>query len=220
MKKIFATILTASLMLVATNAFAQLSATAGYLNTTETTTVTTTSGSTTTTSSASADLNGFFVGANYGIDIPAVNGLGAVAGVNASFLFGSNHYDGLWGLGARTVKDSEIALNVPINLTYSYALNGDTKLFAFAGPTLQFALSNKSVTIFDSDKDTKHETDNLGGDDPARNPFNLLIGGGIGAQVSGIQITVGYEHSLLNYATADNTNIGRSIIKIGVGYAF
>ena len=63
-------------------------------------------------------------------------------------------------------------------------------------------------------------TDNFGGDDPARNRFNLLIGGGIGAQVSGIRVVLGVDQSLLNYSTAKNTVGSRFQLKLGVGYAF
>lgn len=215
MKKIFATILAASLMLVATNAFAQLSAGAGYINATETTKYT--NGN--TQNSTTEALNGFYVGAQYDMPIPAVSGLGVETGVFANFLFGKNHTDGLWGFGAGTNSISDITLNVPVNATFGFSLAGDTNVFAYAGPTFQFGLVNKSTFVLDSDKSSSTTTDNYASNDP-RNRFNLLIGGGIGAQVSGIRITVGVDQSLLNYQTADNYTGSRFQLKIGVGYAF
>ena len=215
MKKIFATILTASLMLVATNAFAQLSAGAGYINATDKSVYTDSKGNKTITNTP---LNGFYAGAQYDMPIPAVSGLGIETGVFANFLFGSNHYDGLFGLGAGTDKYSEINLNIPVNATFGFSLAGDTNVFAYAGPTFQFGLSSQSTYILDSDKSSKTVTDNYA--DPDRNRFNLLIGGGIGAQVAGIRITVGVDQSILNYLTADNYTGSRFQLKIGAGYAF
>lgn len=215
MKKVITTVLAASLMLVATNAFAQLSAGAGYINATDKSVYTDSKGNKTITNTP---LNGFYAGVQYDMPVAAVSGLGVEAGVYANYLFGSNHYDGLFGLGAGTDKYSELNLNIPINATFGFDLAGDTNVFAYAGPTFQFGLSSQSTYILDSDKSSKTVTDNYA--DPDRNRFNLLIGGGIGAQVSGFRITVGVDQSLLNYLTADNYTGSRFQLKIGAGYAF
>ena len=216
MKKIFATLLAASLMFAATDAFAQLSAGAGYLNATETTTYTNNN----TTTSEKAQYNGFYVGAQYDMPIPAVSGLGIAAGAYANFYFGKNHSDGLFGLGAGTTTSSDITLNIPVNATFGFDIAGDTNVFAYAGPTFQFGLVNKSTFVLDSNSSNSTTTDNFAGNSPNRNRFNLLIGGGFGAQVSGIRITVGVDQSLLNYLTADNYTGSRFQLKLGVGYAF
>ena len=216
MRKIFATLLAASLMFAATDAFAQLSAGAGYLNATETTTYTNNN----TTTSEKAQYNGFYVGAQYDMPIPAVSGLGIAAGAYANFYFGKNHSDGLFGLGAGTTTSSDITLNIPVNATFVFDIAGDTNVFAYAGPTFQFGLVNKSTFVLDSNSSNSTTTDNFAGNSPNRNRFNLLIGGGFGAQVSGIRITIGVDQSLLNYLTADNYTGSRFQLKLGVGYAF
>ena len=216
MRKIFATLLAASLMFAATDAFAQLSAGAGYLNATETTTYTNNN----TTTSEKAQYNGFYVGAQYDMPIPAVSGLGIAAGAYANFYFGKNHSDGLFGLGAGTTTSSDITLNIPVNATFGFDIAGDTNVFAYAGPTFQFGLVNKSTFVLDSNSSNSTTTDNFAGNSPNRNRFNLLIGGGFGAQVSGIRITIGVDQSLLNYLTADNYTGSRFQLKLGVGYAF
>ena len=216
MRKIFATLLAASLMFAATDAFAQLSAGAGYLNATETTTDTNNN----TTTSEKAQYNGFYVGAQYDMPIPAVSGLGIAAGAYANFYFGKNHSDGLFGLGAGTTTSSDITLNIPVNATFGFDISGDTNVFAYAGPTFQFGLVNKSTFVLDSNSSNSTTTDNFAGNSPNRNRFNLLIGGGFGAQVSGIRITIGVDQSLLNYLTADNYTGSRFQLKLGVGYAF
>ena len=215
MKKIFATILAASLMLVATNAFAQLSAGLGYINATESGTYT--DGNTVTTLDPQA-FNGLYVGANYSATLSG--DLSLVPGVYVSAVFGSKHVDA-FGLGLLTGdhKYTEIALNVPINVAYNYALNRDTKLFAYAGPIMQYALSHKDA-LTGTGSNTTTYYDRLKGDDQQRNAFNLYLGGGIGAQVANIQIVLGYDHSLLNIDSRDGYKRGRSAIKLGVGYAF
>lgn len=215
MKKIFSTVLAAALMLVATNAFAQLSAGVGYLNASDKSVYTPSKGDKVITETP---LNGFYAGAQYDMPIPAVSGLGLECGLYANFLFGSKHYDGLFGLGAGTNKYSEINLNIPVNATFGFSLAGDTNVFAYAGPIFQFGLSSTSTYVPDGNSSSKTVNDNYA--DPDRNRFNLLIGGGIGAQVSGIRIVLGVDQSLLNYETADNYTGSRFQLKLGVGYAF
>lgn len=215
MKKIFASILAASMMLVAFNANAQLSAGAGYINATETGTVT--NGNSVTKLDPQA-FNGLYVGANYTATLSG--DLCLVPGVYVSALFGSRHVD-VAGIGVLTGdhKYTEFAINVPINVAYSYSLSGDTKIFAYAGPIMQYALlHNDAYTGTGSKTTTTYKR--LSGDDQQRNPFNLYIGGGIGAQVANIQIILGYDHSLLNIDSRDDYKKGRSAIKLGVGYAF
>lgn len=216
MKKIFASLIAASMMLVAFNANAQLSAGLGYINAKNTSVYTSDNTKTTT----ETPLNGFYVGGQYDMPIPAVSGLGVNAGVYANFLFGSKHYDGLFGLGAGTNKTTDISLNIPINATFGFDLSGDTNVFAYAGPIFQFGLVNKNVYTPDSNSSSSTTTDNFAGDDPNANRFNLLIGGGIGAQVSGIRVVLGVDQSLLNYTTASNTVASRFQLKLGLGYAF
>ena len=215
MKKIFATLLAASLMFAATDAFAQLSAGLGYINATETGTYTNNNSVTNLDPQA---FNGVYVGANYSVDM--ASGLSLVPGVYMSALFGSKHVDVLGlGLLSGDHKYTEFAINVPINVAFNYALNHDTKLFAYAGPIMQFALSHKDA-FTGTGSNTTTTYDLLNGDDQNRNPFNLYIGGGIGAQVANIQIILGYDHSLLNIDSRDGYKRGRSAIKLGVGMAF
>jgi len=216
MKKIFASLLAASMMLVAFNANAQLSAGLGYINANNTSVYSTDNNKTIT----KTPLNGFYVGGQYDMPIPAVSGLGVNAGVYANFLFGSKHYDGLLGLGAGTNKATDISINIPVNATFGFDLSGDTNVFAYAGPVFQFGLVNKNVYTPDGNSSSSTTTNNFAGDTPNANRFNLLIGGGIGAQVAGIRVVLGVDQSLLNYTTAKNTVASRFQLKLGVGYAF
>lgn len=215
MKKVFATIFAAALFLMGTQAYAQVSVGAGFMNATDK--VSTTGGGTTTTDKL--DLNGFYAGASYNLAIPAVNGLGLAPGAFVSALFGK---DG-------DTKYTDVAVNIPVNVTFGYNLASDFKLVAFAGPALQIGLIDKSsytsggtTTITDY-----YDEDNAA----AYKRFNVLLGVGAGIEVANkYQIMVGFDFGLLPryddtitlpLLGSVNQNVTRPMqIKIGVGYSF
>lgn len=184
----------AALLLVGTNASAQLSVGAGYLNSSE---------KTQAKNVEKADLNGFYAGAHY--NVPLVAGLGVAPGLYVDMLFGkqeANNY-------------TELALNVPVNLNYSFVLGRDTKVFVYAGPVFQYGLlSRTKASASVGSSETVNNYENF------RKPFNIYLGGGAGIDVAGLQVILGYDHSLMNFARSSDASIGRSQIKIGVGYAF
>lgn len=214
MKKIFASLLAASMMLVAFNANAQLSAGAGYLNSTL-------SGQANGNAIDPVASNGFFAGASFNLALP-VSGLSLNPGAYVSFI--SNTEKNSVGTGSLTQNTkstfSEIALNVPVHVNYAYELAGDTKVFAFAGPTFALGLSSKTRTVLTGLVESDDTRDHYAKND--YNNFNLYLGGGLGAEVSGIIIKVGYDFGLLNLYKGDSsdTNYKRSNLYIGVGYAF
>ena len=207
-------------MFAATDAFAQLYVGLGYNNTDEKSVYQNGDNDPVITKTP---LNGFYAGASYNIPIPAVNGLGITPGVYASFLLGKQHVDGVSAFGVTIIpggnyKYKEFAIDVPIHANYAMALSGDTKFFVYGGPKFQYALSNKTEYATDGSSDYS-TTDNLKGNSANRNPFNLYLGGGIGAQVAQFQIILGYDFSLLNISTKDNTTASRGQLKIGLAYA-
>ena len=221
MKKVIITVLSAALLLMGTQAKAQLSLGAGYLNSSELTS------STSSSSTEKADLNGFYAGVNY--NIPIVGGLGIAPGIYGSALFGksSSSYTGTIFNISGTSKYTEIAINAPINLNYAYQVNRDFKIFAYAGPVFQYGISSKttvdgkaSVGGITIGSDTPSQYDNYNGDNANRNPFVVYVGGGAGIQAGGLQVILGYDHSVTNITKLTNYKMGRSQIKVGVGYSF
>ncbi|MBQ9410177.1 MAG: outer membrane beta-barrel protein [Bacteroidales bacterium] len=208
MKKIFAIVLGAALMLSATNAFAQLSVGAGWLNTTESTVVTNGNNSNTN----NVNLNGFYAGAQYNFAI--VSGLGIAPGVYFSGLFGKRTDD--WVITTGESKFTELSINVPVNVNYTIGIGSDFNVILYAGPIFQYGVSCKgNYTVGNTTNTTNYyEGDNH------RNPFNVYVGGGAGIQAGQFQVLIGYDHSVTNMITRDNTTVGRSQIKLGVGYAF
>lgn len=230
MKKIFAIVLGAALMLSGTNAFAQFSAGAGWLNSTE-------KAVDNNGNSEKSNLNGFYAGAQY--KLPIVGGLSVAPGLYVSMLFGKEA--GSQGIVIGTVsgqaKYSELAINVPVNFAYTIEI-GDFNVFAYLGPIFQYGLMSKSVgnanvnipgliNLGTGEITTNNYTGaitdkegNTYSDDPSRNAFNVYVGGGAGIQTGNFQVILGYDHSITNVTKETNVKLGRSQIKIGVGYAF
>ena len=208
MKKIYSIVLGAALMLIGSQAYAQLAVGAGYLSSTF-------KGEATVmgvTATGTDNLDGFYAGATYGLDLSSItDGLGLEPGVFAQFGFGQDDND---------AKQTMIALQVPVNFKYTYELDGDLNIFGLLGPAFQFGLSNKVKTeaggvthtanLYDSDYDGQ-----LG-------RFNVLVGIGAGIEFGGkFQIRVGYDFGLLNLYKGDindakYTNPGQ--FKFGVAY--
>ena len=138
MKKVFAIL--AATVLFAGMASAQLGINVGYAPQTYKTTYT--SGSTSTTSSM--NLNGFFAGVNYNINL--TGDLGVSLGANYRQNFGTDN-DGLGiGIAGATVenKHSQSLVDVPILFNYGLKLTDALKLSVFVGPTVSFALAGNT----------------------------------------------------------------------------
>lgn len=232
MKKIFAIVLGAALMLAGTNAFAQLSVGAGWLNSTETVK----SGN---SDPSKTNLNGFYVGGQY--NLPIVSGLGVAPGLYVSGIFAKvNNSDSAYGVsGSTNASSREFDLNVPVNVNYAFEIGRDFKVFVYAGPVFQLGIVSKasyeaSLSAGGLGLSTgKYTTDNYSGktynakneevgqhDGGYQNPFNIYLGGGAGIQSGAFQVIIGYDHSLLNFSKNSNETASRSQIKLGVGYAF
>lgn len=209
MKKILSTLLAASLMLVGTQAFAQGSINAGYLNSTQS-----------FKNSDSVNSNGAYVGASYNIAI--AGGFGVAPGIYYSLIANNKASAGsIFGVDVSgSSKFREHAINVPVYLNWGTDLARDSRFFVYAGPTLQYGLSSKTKVAGGVGSVTADKTfDNY--KDSNLNPFNVYLGGGIGITVAGIQVTVGYDYGMMNlYKGDDATQSKRSNIKIGVGFAF
>ena len=201
MKKIFATLLAASLMLLGTQTFAQIAVGGGYMNATEKATV----GSFTD----KLDLNGIYAGASarFGLD-DVVYGLGLAPGAYLDFLFGKDGQD----------KHRDIALQIPINVTYSYELADDFKVFGFGGPALHLGLVKKDVYKSGGQTTSSNYYSKDYGDALSR--FNLLLGLGAGFEVmEKIQVVVGADFGLLNLYQGSGATYKRPTqIKIGINY--
>lgn len=215
MKKLIATLLAASLALIGTQAFAQLSVNAGYLN-----------------SSAKnpygvktdqpSNYNGFYAGVTY--NIPIVSGLCVAPGVYYSFVGGQATKSASVSLPfVGTISQSatrtytEHAINGAINLNYGFQVARDMRAFVFAGPTLQYGLASQISVKGEGVVNDKSTTDLY---ENTYNRFNIFLGGGVGMEVANFQVTVGYDYGLMDMSKNTDVKTNRSGLKIGVGFLF
>ena len=211
MRKFFSTLRAASLMLLGTQAFAQISVNAGYLNSAQ---------SFNNSDVKSINSNGAYAGVS--VNLPLAGGFGIAPGLYYSMITNKDGSSGSF-LGIPVSVSStfmEHAINVPLYLNYNLNLASDSNFFIFAGPTAQYGLSSTTKLaggVGDSSADKKY--DNY--DNENYNRFNVYLGGGVGFQVSAIQITVGYDYGLMNLYKGENaTKTHRSNLKLGIGFIF
>lgn len=214
MKKIFATLLAASLMLIGTQAHAQLTTGAGYFFASEK-----------TGNSDAVAHHGFYLGASY--NIPIVAGLGVAPGLYLDMLaYGKSAANG-GSMASYYVAGSyrEFAVNVPINVNYKLNLGHNAAFLVYAGPTFQVGIASTTtvtgeVTILGYKVSDGGKYNHYDADKGDRNRFNMSVGGGIGFEVGDILFTVGYDRSLLNYSKSDDYTTGRNMIKAGINFVF
>ena len=211
MKKLLSTLLAASLMLLGTQAFAQTSVNAGYLNSAQ---------SFSNSDAKSINSNGAFAGVSF--NVPLAGGFGIAPGLYYSMITNKSGSTGSI-LGIPVSASStfvEHAVNVPLYLNYGINLSGDTNFFFYAGPTAQYGIaSSTKLSGGVGDNSAEKKYDNY--DKDAYNRFNVYLGGGVGFQVSAIQITVGYDYGLMNLYKDENAiQTHRSNLKLGVGFVF
>lgn len=206
MKKILSTLLAASLMLIGTQAFAQISVNAGYLNS-----------SIKVGNADPSNANGAFAGVSF--NVPLMGGLAIAPGVYYSMIT-SKSTASLGSIASGSGTFMEHAINAPVYLNYNIGLSRDTHFFIFGGPTLQYGLA--STIKYDANVagiSGSHTSDNYKSDNINR--MNVYLGGGVGINAGNYMVTVGYDYGMMNQYKGENApSAHRSNIKIGVGYAF
>ena len=223
MKRFLTCILAASLMLLGTQAYAQLVVGAGYLHTIE---------NTKTTEGKAVGkpdhMNGFYLGASYNIRFSDYFGVAPGFYVNMLFQSMNNAEGGNFGgillSGSASYNYTEVALNLPVNLTLNVPISDNVDFFAFAGPTFQYGVMARSTFNTAASVGVIHyskgDSYNHYGKDGDGKPFNILLGGGVGVEIGDLQFLVGYDHTLMNVSKIDGYKVGRHQIKAGINFAF
>ena len=219
MKKVLATVLAAGLMLVGTQAKAQLSVGAGYLNSDLT-------GQYNGHAEDPVNSIGFYGGVSFGI--PIAGGFSIVPGAYYSRI--SNSSEGGISIGSFSHSSQsrfvESAVKFPLMARFGHHFTPDAEFFAYAGPSFQLGLSSKTYTdtntaIGGTGASTSGETDYYANNHFKKN--TLYVGGGVGAvYAEKFILTVGYESTVMNIygGTVDNTAYRRASLFVGVGYMF
>jgi len=211
MKK-FTVILSAALLLLAgTQANAQMSIGAGYVNSAESIKL-----------SKNADpstnaLNGFYAG--FGYTLPVVGGLNFTPGVYYEFLT-KGDASNIGGVADVSGKITEHYINVPLTLSFGAELADGFRLFAYAGPTAAIGLA--STTQYNGSflgLSAGSTVDNYNNDGYGR--FDILLGAGLGFELADmIRLNVGYDWGLLNRYTGGAEGVSRRNTRHTAGVAF
>ena len=205
MKRILTTLLAASLMLLGTQAFAQMSVNAGYLN------------STLKTNNSSDNANGAYAGVSF--NVPLAGGLAIAPGVYYSMIT-SKETASLGTIISGSGTFMEHAINVPVYLNYGIELARDTKVFLYGGPTVQYGLA--STVKYDANvAGVSGSTTHNNYDSESYNRMNVYLGGGVGFGVGALLISVVYDYGMMNQYKCDNApSCHRSNLKLGLGFQF
>ena len=206
MKRIFTLLAAAVMMTIATNSFAQMQVGAGFLHSNEQITLK-------GIDPVDVGINGAYAGLSY--NLPIAGNFGIAPGLYYSLLM-SNESTSVVGINLGS-KVREHYVNVPVYLNFGFNLGQNAKLFLFAGPTAQFGVASTtqvSAGSLSSDKIDRYKNGNL-------SRTNVLLGGGLGLNISKFQITLGYDQGLFNLDTSDDgTKIIKSYAKAGIAYLF
>ena len=198
----------AACMLFAGKANAQLTVNVGYAPTT----LTTTFGGNDT----KMDMNGFFVGANYNINL--TGDLNVAVGAD----FRYNTKTETISLLNTDVTHTQMLVDIPVLFNYGLNLNNDIRISAFVGPTFSLALSGKSTadvnvaawgaTGEDDWYDDKGLVQN-------QKKFDIGLTFGLNLGYRQFRLFGGYNMGLMNLTDADDTTLKASGWFVGLGFA-
>lgn len=208
------------MLLVGTNASAQLSASVGF-----------TSSSTTFDVSIlkkKTNLEGVYGGLTYNIVLSedGTGTFGMAPGVYVSYLTKQNAY-----IAVMKGKINESYLTIPFDFNYSFNVADGTKLVLFAGPSLSCGLSSdvsvNQLTSFGEQNglgavmgDSIDMYDGLVSQFIGYDRFDILLGGGIAMDFEDmIRFSIGYDAGLLNRG-GSVVGVHRNQLHIGLAYMF
>ena len=158
--------------------------------------------------------DGFYVGARYNIHLPWVSGLSVLPGVNFSFMFSKPE-------NVNNGSFREIALNIPVDVAYTYQVSSSIQLRGFTGPAFQIGLLNHAVVH--GGNSTLSYNLYASSDYMAAARARLNVGWGFGAGVivsDKFTAHVRYELGMVNLTTAQYSKLFRNTLQVGVGYIF
>ncbi len=207
MKRFLTTVLAASLMLIGTNAFAQLSVAAGFGNSQTKFDINVLN---VIKTSHNANLNGFYAGASYNIPV-GTSGLGIAPGVYFAYMTDKD-VDIYVASGDLVESYLEIPLDLNLKFPIADGLNG----VIYAGPTFAYGVASKvnsgSTTIDLYDGTISNYLD--------YNRIDVLAGGGIGVEFENmVRFDVGYDFGLLNRG-GSTIGVHRNQLHAGVAFMF
>lgn len=210
MKKVFAFVAVAAVLLVAGKASAQLSVNGGFL-----------------TNSIS---NSYKIG-DKTIDTVMNGGAGAYLGLSYNIAF-TEH----WGVepgvyvnyvgnnekkGIATITTDMIDLNVPVLFNYRIDFTDYFGIIGFVGPNFRYGLSANSTTKYsDSTPQVKYDLYTKSAGASQLNRFDIGLMFGVGVHFNQFQIRAGYNLGLVDRNPEKDITAHYHNIFAGIGYAF
>ncbi|MBP3237344.1 MAG: PorT family protein [Bacteroidales bacterium] len=216
MKKILTSILTISMVLAGTTAFAQASIGLGFLNSTDIM----------KDNIKDVNLNGFYVGADYNFAL-GTSGIGVAPGINYQLVTKSDSNLGYSGtLGKANIKGdrTQMFITVPVMFNYGFQMGDGLVGRFYAGPTMSVGVYDKiksktSGEILGIKFSSDDKTDMFDNDDYRR--FDVMLGGGFALDCYDmVRFKVGYDYGLINRWDSDDVKNHRGQAYFGVAYLF
>lgn len=202
MKKTILTLMLAAV--TAVSSFAQMSIGAGYLESRK------------HVGSVSSSQNGFY----FGVD----NSIGdfgpfkVTPGVYLEYATSSETTD-IFGLVGSTGKSTEIYLDVPVNFSYGFELEG-ARIFGFAGPTFSIGcLSDIESSATVLGQSTGVTTINQYEQNGNYGRFDVMVGGGVGIDINVLRFTLGYNYGLID-RDSSAADLHRTCFHLGLAFLF
>ncbi len=211
MKKVFSFMAVAAVMLFAGKAYAQMTVHLGYAPVTYTTTY--------NNNDSKMEMNGFYVGANYNVNLTGDLNVG----IGADFRFNTKTNEAganVFGIVATSKTTStQMLIDIPVLFNYGLSLNSDFRISAFAGPTFSLALSGKTTSDAAIAGWGGTTEDDWYGDNSNRKKFDIGLTFGLNLGYRQYRLFGGYNMGLLNLTDANNTTLKASGWFIGLGLA-
>ena len=113
----------------------------------------------------------------------------------------------------------EVALNIPVQASYTHEINDVVKIFGQTGPTFQVGLIHKAKITETGTSFSLYNSNNQYG--YVRNRFNIYWGFAGGVEVSdAFRVEVGFDLGFLDLGRGKELHIGRNFLHFGLGYLF
>jgi hypothetical protein len=117
-------------------------------------------------------------------------------------------------------------IDLPLQLQLSFPVDNTLNLFAFAGPNLNFGISQQSINITNigsSEIKTIYDRYKIDIDDDDvydMNRFDLQLGFGAGAQYNNVQLRVGYNWGMVDLNNSENIDLKRNQLTATLVFMF
>lgn len=157
------------------------------------------------TASTTTTLNGFHVGPI--IDMNVQGPVGFQTGLLYNYLTGT-------GVNNKKIVAHEIDL--PVRLTVAFPVSDAVSVFAFGGPNVNYALSQKT----DGGDNIYSLKNPLNNDKKILSPFDFQLGVGGGLKWNKLTLKAGYDWGMFNKTSIDNATFKSNVLKAAVAYNF